>query len=196
MSSPSIGSRRTTVYAPLGRCLSRRLGIRLTVCPTLNLWYVMDTPASQDAMRARRPAAGSDSLQVLRRKLALLALLDLVADLLALVQVADPRPLDRGDVHEDILRPVIRLDEAVALLGVEPFDGACRHRITPRHRRPAPCEPDYSSGGRALRCDNAAHSHKRSGSKSADDAIYRPSSPKLPARMSNGWRRGQMTARA
>src|SRR5580693_898497 len=161
MSRPAIGRRGTSVYPPLGRCLSSRLGIRLTVCPTLNLWYVIDTPAPQDAMLARRPAVGSDSLQVLRRKLALLAFLDFVADLLALVQVADPRPLDRGDVDEDVLRPVIRLDEAVALLGVEPFDGACRHRSTPKHRRPARCEPDYSSGGRAMRCDSVARSHKR-----------------------------------
>src|SRR5208283_5626921 len=103
--------------------------------------------ATSGAMRAWRRAVGSDGLQVLRRELALLALLDLVADLLTLVQVADPRPLDGGDMHEDVLRAVIRLDEAVALLGVEPFDGACRHRITPSYRRPARCEPNYSSGG-------------------------------------------------
>src|SRR5580658_6871071 len=124
MSSPSIGSRRTTVYAPLGRCLSSRLGIRLTVCPTLNLWYVMVTPIAEDAMPARRPAAGSrslsDRLQVFRRKFALLAFLDFVADLLALIQIADARTLDSGDVHENILRAVIGLDEAVALLRVEP----------------------------------------------------------------------------
>src|SRR5208283_2533816 len=143
----------------------------------------MLTPATTGAIRARRRAIGSDRLKVLRRELALLAFLHLVADLLTLVQVADPRPLDGGDMHEDVLRAVIRLDEAVPLLGVEPFDRACRHRITPRYRRRARCEPDYSSGGGASRCDSAAHSHERPGWKSADAAVYRRSAPGLPGQI-------------
>src|SRR5271165_657624 len=107
----------------------------------------MVSPVSTGAMHARRRAIGSDRLQVFGRELALLAFLHLVADLLTLVQVADPRPLDGGDVHEHVLRAVIRLDESIALLWVEPFDRACRHRTTPSYRRRARCEPDYSSWG-------------------------------------------------
>src|ERR1041385_4925890 len=46
---------------------------------------------------------------------------------LAVVQRTQAGALDRRDVHEDVLAAVIRLDEAVALGGVEPFDSAGSH---------------------------------------------------------------------
>src|SRR5215467_14953845 len=62
-----------------------------------------------------------------RGRLALLAALHLVAELLALVQIANPRPFDGRNVHEHILRAIVRLDEAVALLGVEPLYSSSSH---------------------------------------------------------------------
>ena len=52
-----------------------------------------------------------------RGRLALLAALHLVAELLALAQIADSRPFDGRNVYEHVLRPIVGLDEAVALLG-------------------------------------------------------------------------------
>jgi hypothetical protein len=43
---------------------------------------------------------------------------------LTLVQRPQPGALHGGDVNEDVLRAVIRLDEAEALGGIEPFDSA------------------------------------------------------------------------
>src|SRR5215831_4745647 len=62
-----------------------------------------------------------------RGRLALLAALHLVAELLALVQIAHSRPFDRRNVHEHVLRAIVGLDEAVALLGVEPLYGSSSH---------------------------------------------------------------------
>jgi len=73
-------------------------------------------------------AGSSDSLQVRRRGLALLASLDVEADLLAFIEASQAGALDGRDMDKDILRPVVRLDEAVPLLGIEPFDRAFRHR--------------------------------------------------------------------
>ena len=55
-------------------------------------------------------------LQVLRGDLALLAALDLVADLLALIEGAQIGALDGRNMHEHILRAVIGLNETIALL--------------------------------------------------------------------------------
>src|SRR5690606_2214726 len=76
----------------------------------------------------RAPAFGSskrealDGGQVARRILARATVaLEVVGNLLAFVQAAQARAFHRGDVDEDVLAAVIRLDEAVALGGVEPF---------------------------------------------------------------------------
>src|SRR6266446_6126347 len=61
------------------------------------------------------------------RGLALLAALELVAELLALLQIAHPGLLDGRDVDEHVLRAVIGLDEAIALLCVEPLHGSGSH---------------------------------------------------------------------
>src|ERR1700761_2957861 len=78
-------------------------------------------------------------LEVDRGGLALLAALELEADLLALVQAAQAGALDRRNMHEDILRPVIRLDEPITLLPVEPLHRSGWHR-KPFHDRWPPSE--------------------------------------------------------
>src|SRR5205814_9064501 len=67
-------------------------------------------------------------LQTYGRGLALLAAFQLVAHLLPFVHIAQPGALDGRDVYEHILRPVFRLNEAVAFLAVEPLYGSDRHR--------------------------------------------------------------------
>ena len=54
----------------------------------------------------------------------LLALLDLHADALVFSQRTDARTLDGGDVDENVLAAIVGSDEAEALGGVEPLDGA------------------------------------------------------------------------
>src|SRR5690348_6924720 len=77
-----------------------------------------------------RPVPPSSRFQIGRRAFAAARVaLDVEADLLALVQVADARALDGRDVHEHVLAAIIRLDEAEALLGVKPFYGADRHSV-------------------------------------------------------------------
>ena len=54
----------------------------------------------------------------------LLALLDLHTDALVFSQRTDARTLDGGDVDENVLAAIVGSDEAEALGGVEPLDGA------------------------------------------------------------------------
>ena len=61
------------------------------------------------------------------RGLALIAPLQFVAEPLAFMEIADARALDGGDVNENVLRPVVGLDEAVTFLRVEPFHGSDSH---------------------------------------------------------------------
>jgi len=63
------------------------------------------------------------------RRLALLAALHLVAEFLALVQIADPRPFDGRNVDEHVPRTIVGLDKAVSLLDVEPLYGSGSHCI-------------------------------------------------------------------
>src|SRR5947199_10852581 len=65
--------------------------------------------------------------QVDRRALAVLAGLELVAELLAFLERAEPGPLDGGDVDEGVGAARIVGDEAVAAIGIEEFYGACGH---------------------------------------------------------------------
>jgi len=70
----------------------------------------------------------SDGAQIVRRGLARLSISNNVeSDLLSLVEPAHPSAFDRADMHEDILAAVIRLDEAEALLDIEPLYGSLRH---------------------------------------------------------------------
>src|SRR5690349_11624240 len=65
--------------------------------------------------------------QIDGRHPAALALFELVAQLLALLQRIHAGPLDRGNMNEDVIAPSRRLDKSVTLLGIEPFDRAGRH---------------------------------------------------------------------
>src|SRR5690606_15925127 len=69
-----------------------------------------------------------DEGEVRRRLAAVAAGFDVEGDLLAVVEVGEAGALERRDVHEDVLRALLRLDEAEALGGVEPFHGAVGHR--------------------------------------------------------------------
>src|SRR5215469_13870341 len=66
--------------------------------------------------------------QVLGRLATVLLRLDLVGDFLSFLQRLHASTLHRADMDEDVLAAGLRLNEAKAFGGVEPFDGACRHR--------------------------------------------------------------------
>ena len=63
------------------------------------------------------------------RGLAVLAGLELVAELLAFPERAKARPLDRGDVDEGVGATRFVGDEAVAPVGIEEFYGAAGHDL-------------------------------------------------------------------
>src|SRR5688500_6514224 len=65
---------------------------------------------------------------------ALLTLPRLELDLGALGEGLEALAADAGVVDEEILTPVLRCDEAVALRIVEPLDCSCCHRNTPPYR--------------------------------------------------------------
>lgn len=70
----------------------------------------------------------SDRAQILSRGFAGLAIgNNIEGDLLSFVQPIHTCAFDRADVHEDIVASIIRLNEAEALLAVEPFYGSLRH---------------------------------------------------------------------
>src|SRR5690606_16754992 len=56
-----------------------------------------------------------------------LVLDDLVIDLLTLIKAVEARALHRGNVHKHVRPALVRLNEAVALLPVEPFHSAGSH---------------------------------------------------------------------
>jgi hypothetical protein len=60
-------------------------------------------------------------LEVSRALAAVTAVDEFVFDGLVVLEGLKPRRLDGGDVDEDVLPAVGRLDEAIALLGVEPL---------------------------------------------------------------------------
>src|SRR5690349_10010767 len=60
---------------------------------------------------------------------AALIALDLEGDLLALVEGTQARAFDGADVHEHVRAPLVGLDEAKALGGVEPLHSTGRHRV-------------------------------------------------------------------
>src|SRR5262249_6396822 len=68
---------------------------------------------------------------------ALLALGDLELDPRPVVEGLVPVHVDRGEVDEHVL-PTVDCDEAVALLAVEPLDGALRHCALPHCRTTGP----------------------------------------------------------
>src|SRR3954467_9897553 len=102
-------------------------------------------------------------LQIDRRCLALLAALQFEADLLPLMQIAQAGALDRGNMHEHVLRAVLGLNEAVALLGIEPLYGSNTHcrpsqKNYPRSKETAMSTRDTGrdSGSGAMRKEQPA----------------------------------------
>jgi hypothetical protein len=70
----------------------------------------------------------SDRAQILRGGLAGPSISNnLERDLLSLVKPAHTGAFDCADVDEDVLAPIIRLDEAEAFLVIEPLHGSLRH---------------------------------------------------------------------
>src|SRR6266478_3577091 len=111
--------------------LSRgQLGWNCTFCPTANLCSDIGASARLRCGLGRTGAFGSGFLKTDCRNLSLLASLELVAQLLTLLEAAEAGALDRRDVNEHVLRAVVRLDEAVTLLGVEPFNGTDTHKAS------------------------------------------------------------------
>src|SRR5205823_6148177 len=107
-----------------------------------NLWSAIMPPAK----KPRRPDApcrqsgtraalnGDRELflaQIYRRGLALLAALELEAELLAFPQIAHPRPLNGRNVNEDILGAVVGLNKTIALLRIEPLYRTRSHSSFP-----------------------------------------------------------------
>src|SRR5690348_13827838 len=81
-----------------------------------------DADPTLDALASSR---GSGRLEVVVRVLAgPFVLDDLVRQLLAFIEARKPRALDSGDMHEHISPPLVGLNEAIALLAIEPFHSA------------------------------------------------------------------------
>jgi hypothetical protein len=96
--------------------------------------------------RAAEAAAQPSSLtKVTGGLLALLALKDLVFELVALARLLEARALDVGDVQEDVLGAVLGLDEAETLGCVEPLNGADGHDLYPIKQKAAEqyCSMDH-----------------------------------------------------
>src|SRR5829696_1969515 len=68
----------------------------------------------------------STDFEVFRRFLAAIAH-DFVLDHLPFIESAQSRPLDRGDMNENVLAAALRLNEPVAFGRVEPLHSALRH---------------------------------------------------------------------
>src|SRR5262249_761010 len=69
-------------------------------------------------------------LQVFRLRLAAIFHEVILHDLI-FIEGGEPGTLDSGDVDEDVLLADLRLDEAITLGRVEPFDGTPGHRLSP-----------------------------------------------------------------
>jgi hypothetical protein len=81
---------------------------------------------------SRRQQGELDRLEFVSRRFASAAILgDLVAHLLAFVQIAQTGALDGADMNEYVTSTLIRLDESEALLGIEPFYDASSHVVSP-----------------------------------------------------------------
>src|SRR5512147_2248192 len=84
-----------------------------------------------DEERRRTPLRLLGVLQIDGRGLALRAAFEIETELLAFVKATHSSPLDCRDVHDDVLRAIIRLNEAITLLCIEPFDGTHGHQEPP-----------------------------------------------------------------
>src|SRR6478735_2755011 len=79
-------------------------------------------------VRGQNGAWALADAEIVSRRLAAAAVGDDVErDLLTLVEGGEASALDGADVNEHVLLAVIRLDETITLLGVEPLHGAHSH---------------------------------------------------------------------
>jgi hypothetical protein len=90
-----------------------------------------------------------------RRSAAALVDDELVADLLAFSEIAEARALDGADMDENVVSAGVRLNEAEALLRIEPFNGASLHGVSFRDvkGRPRYCGVFQSNSGRKSGAD-------------------------------------------
>src|SRR5689334_1468750 len=88
--------------------------------------------------KARRRRRASTSRQTIAENLGRLQIAggllaafgyDFEADLLALIQRTHASALHCSDVHKHILRAIVRLNEAVALLSIEKFHSSTGHQV-------------------------------------------------------------------
>src|SRR5215472_4010154 len=104
---------------------------RTNTCMTASAPMLVDSglrPRRKEPARTGPSAARRLGLpQIDRGSLALITALHLEAHALAFMQVAHAGAFDSRYVYEHIFRPVFRLDEAVAFLGIEPLHGSDRH---------------------------------------------------------------------
>jgi len=123
------------------------------------------------AMKHRRDHVASDFFELIGRGLAGAAvLLDLVAHLLALLQIAQAGALDGADVNENVRSAIIGLDEAKALLTVEPFHSSVSHVTLQAKLEEGPIRgPDRSMFGRSRQRLRFQSKSKSSGRKSMRD---------------------------
>jgi hypothetical protein len=85
-----------------------------------------------DAAENRHSRGGSDFFELIGRGLAGAAVLgEFVAHLLAFAQIAQTGALDCADMNENIRAAFIGLDEAKALLTIEPFHRSGSHFVSP-----------------------------------------------------------------
>jgi hypothetical protein len=94
---------------------------------------------------AEAAAQPSSLAKVTSGLLALLALKDLVLELVALTRLLQARALNVGDVQEDVLGAVLGLDEAETLGRIKPLNGADGHDLYPIKQKAAEqyCSMDH-----------------------------------------------------
>ena len=71
-----------------------------------------------------------DQLQIFGRRFAVLARLEVIRDLLTFMKAVDPGALERGNMHEGILRAVFRLNESEASGRAEELNCSSSHSHT------------------------------------------------------------------
>jgi hypothetical protein len=129
---PAVVSGFTVTERPYGRAMSKGAlwVLRSSIDPpgrTTHQWQQVIRKApwlSPGGFPSAILIGSGDELQVLSRTLAPLALYEFVLDALTLVEGAEPRCFDRRDVDESVRSAALRLNEAIALRGVEPLHGS------------------------------------------------------------------------
>src|SRR5262245_16525874 len=130
---PAVVSGLTVTERPYGSAMSKGdLGVlRSSIDPpwrhdaSVAAGHKKSPLALTSRLSHRRILIGSgDELQVLSRTLAPLALYELVLDALTLIEGPEPCCFDRRDVNESIRSTALRLNETIALGGVEPLHGS------------------------------------------------------------------------